>query len=1418
MKYKGMFLGKTIGTVFLISLVLCATDVGAIKAFASEKTQTNKIEEPADYDVYGGGYAITGQIEGVGYSTEIYDASNGLPTSDSMFLLGASDGHVWIGGYSGVVRYDGTVFERMTTEEGLTSARAFFEDSQGRIWVGTNDNGVVVIDGTERTHITYKEGLPSSSIRIFEEDKKGNIYIGTTGGTCYVDKKMVVHPLTNKKLGKDRVLMLDADSNGVIYGQDSQGYIFAVENKSITRVYSSDDLGIGHISTILADPNEPGNVYIGTSESIVYHGHFGETSDTMERIDVSPIEGIHWLNYDCGRVWVSSTSKMGYLDEDNHLTILDSSMDSGIEMMTSDYQGNMWVASSTQGVMKVVTNNYIDLNEKAKIPRSVANATCDLDGELYIGTDQGLVILNTEGPVTDDPLIEFMGDSRIRCIKSDSDDNLWLASYTEDIGLVCRRPDGTIVNYTTENGMPDNQVRCISFGKDGGTFAGTNGGLVEIKDGEIVRVVGSNAGIKNTVFLTVEEMGDGTILAGSDGDGIYVINGMNFTRIGRNQGLTSDVVMRIIPDRERGIYWLITSNSIQYLKDGTVTSIDSFPYNNNYDIYFDTNGTAWILSSYGVYSVNADEMYRNEIVDYRLDTVEGGLPFGITGNAYSCLGYDGNLYIPGREGVIKVNILNYHKEHVKVKMELNTIYCGNEKILPDENGEYTLPATKDRIQIIPSVFDYTMLNPTIRMYLEGGPDEGVIVPKNQLSALEYTDLACGKYTLHVQVLDTITADVLQNETFAINKKPRLTELLLIKLLLLLAIAVVTGIVVWRVMRSTVIRRQYEEIRLAKEEAERANTSKSRFLANMSHEIRTPINTIMGMNEMILREDPTGVPKEYFLAMMNYSLDIRNASESLLGLINDLLDMSKIESGKMHLVEQEYDVQDMLRSIVAMIRVRSIEKELTFDVVVDEILPKRMYGDMGKIKQIVLNLLTNAVKYTDRGGFILNVSMDEREDDVAHMRFSVKDTGIGVKEEDMEKLFSAYERLDEEKNSGIQGTGLGLDISRKFAELMGGNLWCESTYGQGSEFILTLNQKIVDATPIGLFVEHDEIKASGPYVPQFVAPDADILVVDDNPMNLSVIKGLLKATRVFVTTSASGEDALDKIRDNHFDVVLLDHMMPGMDGLETVAEIRKFAPDLPVYALTANATAGEEFYISKGFNGYLSKPVETEVLERTILKHLPESKVKKPDETAVFEELTEIPENMRWIYDEPSISVEDGIKNSGGIASYLYALELFLDTIDSNAKVISEAYENGNIRLYTIKVHALKSSARIIGAKDLSQLCLDLEDAGNRQDIAFIDANTEQLMEDYMAFKEKLRLLKESEDNSDDKPPISEEELQDAYSALKEVIPEMDYDSVEIILGQLSKFKLPEEDTKTMKELGAMLKGFDWDGMEELICK
>ena len=1199
--------GKTIAALLAL-IIMLASMLALAETVSAAQKRTNSENH------MGGGFAVTGQLPGIGYTSTLYDASNGLPTSDANYIMCSSDGYMWIGGYSGIIRYDGREFQRLKTSDGLTSGRVIFEDSRQRIWVGTNDNGVVMLEGGNRTHFTYKDGLQSSSIRSFAEDSSGIIYIGSTSGIAYIDPGLDLHTLDDERTDSERIVRLKADVTGNVYGLTRDGSIFSLAEGKIDEFYTSEDLGTSSITAMTTDPDRPNVLYLGTEDGMVYHGRFGKKASKLDKLDVSEIDSIGWLNYACGRLWVSSLTSVGYFDLGGKLHIVkDIPVNSGIEMMTHDYQGNIWLASSAQGIMKIVANNFTDLTSEAGIDTGVVNATCLHGYTLYIGTDNRLVRMKGDKKAGDDDLTRFVGDARVRCITTDKKDNLWVCTYTHDLGLVRYSKDGEIRNFTMDDGLPSNEIRCAAAASDGTLIVGTNGGPAVIKGDKVVKSPGIGKDVPTTVVLTICEGDDGDILVGTDGDGMYVIGENGTKHIGRDDGLTSDVIMRIKKDEADGTYWIVTSNSIESLKDNILKEVKSFPYNNNYDIYFSSEYDMWILSSYGVFSVKTKDMRADRVKDFRLYTLSNGLTTTPTSNAYSALSDKGDLYISGRSGVSRVNLNSFTNETIHVKTGVREVTVGDTEIMPDAEGAYTIPAESGRIKISPAILDYTMSNPMVHVYLENSGDEGITAYLSDLTDLEFTGLSYGSHTLHIDLLDTGSEDAVQEDEFNIVKQPKLTEMPAVRILLIGLIALVAGFIVWRFLSGTIIRRQYIELQEAKEEAERASKAKTSFLANMSHEICTPINTIAGMDEMILREDASGVPKQYFSTIRSYAGDIKNASGALLGLINELLDMSRIESGKMTLVEQEYDAQMMLRSVISMIRVRSMEKDLSFDVEVDKTLPVKLIGDSGKIREVILNLLSNAVKYTEEGGLSLTVTVESRTDESCMIRFSVKDTGAGIREEDLEKIFTAYERLDEEKNLAIRGTGLGLDISRRFAELMGGKLWCESVYGKGSDFIFTVEQKIADPACIGEFSEHGEGEEEGPYVPQFIAPDAEILVVDDNPMNLSMMKGLLKATKMFITTAVSGEECLEKIKFGNFSVVLLDIIMPGMDGFETVTMIRERYPDLPVYAMTASGTYDEEYYISKGFTGFIPKPIDYVLLEKMIMKHIPEEIMEKREQ-------------------------------------------------------------------------------------------------------------------------------------------------------------------------------------------------------------
>lgn len=397
------------------------------------------------------------------------------------------------------------------------------------------------------------------------------------------------------------------------------------------------------------------------------------------------------------------------------------------------------------------------------------------------------------------------------------------------------------------------------------------------------------------------------------------------------------------------------------------------------------------------------------------------------------------------------------------------------------------------------------------------------------------------------------------------------------------------------------------------EATKAAKIKADFLSNMSHEIRTPINSVLGMNEMIARESSEK-------NILDYSGAIASSGYMLLSIVNDILDFSKIESGKMEIIPVEYELGAIVNDLLHIIQGRIEDKKLEFELVVDENLPAVLFGDEVRIKQVVTNLLTNAVKYTDKGKITLKLSADYAyENSPFSLRIDVIDTGKGIKEEDRNKLFSAFTRLDEKVNRSIEGTGLGLAITSNFVSMMDGEIGVESEYGKGSDFFVIIPQKIVSNEKIGAIKERLQNRVTKEVVKQsvFTAPNARVLLVDDNMMNIKVEKHLLKRTKMDVTAVTSGQDALDILSKEKFDIILLDHMMPNMDGMETLTHIkeRHLADDIPVIALTANAIMGaREMYIEHGFQGYLTKPIVVGELEGMFERTLPKEMVIWEEET------------------------------------------------------------------------------------------------------------------------------------------------------------------------------------------------------------
>lgn len=699
----------------------------------------------------------------------------------------------------------------------------------------------------------------------------------------------------------------------------------------------------------------------------------------------------------------------------------------------------------------------------------------------------------------------------------------------------------------------------------------------------------------------------------------------------------------------------------------------------------------------------------------------------------------------------------------------------------------------------------------------------------------------------------------------------------------------------------------EQLKEAKLRAEEANESKSNFLSNMSHEIRTPMNAIVGMTEILLRSDLSEQDRGYLM-------NIKNSGASLLTIINDILDFSKIESGKLEIIEEEYEPMSILSdlSMIFLNRIGDKPIELIFDI--DKDLPNRLYGDSIRIRQVIINIANNAIKFTEAGYVRLTIKMTRMaEADMVDLAISIRDSGQGIKPDDLKKLFGSFQQVDTKKNRNKEGTGLGLAISKQLVENMGGQIGVRSEYGKGSEFYFNIPQRVIGSQIAAVIKEeaivHEPMVVSGlmgdqrlleqmkhmaegyglryvdcyqardncdkvdfffvdegvyrdlkeniekhfvangtelcvlqnpmrenvwneqvtvvnkplytlnfcqvinhettavfvetDNVMNFVAPQAQILIVDDNEMNLKVARGLLQPLQMNIDTASSGKQAIEMVQEKRYHIVFMDHMMPVMDGVETTQNIRKLADEyiqnMPIIALTANAVMGaREIFKEAGMNDFVAKPIELKDICSKIRAWLPNELVHKLSAPAAVQE--QIPQQELPVIE--GLNVAEGVKNSGSLELFTNLLGDFYKLIDLKSTKIEKCLADGMIRDYTIEVHALKNTARMIGALELSELFYKMEQCGNAEDIETIARENPAVMELYRSYKPILEPYGKA--NEQDKKEVPRAKIIEALDRINAAMDSFDLDGADAALSELEEYRLPEALGPYMEELRAFV--------------
>ncbi len=722
------------------------------------------------------------------------------------------------------------------------------------------------------------------------------------------------------------------------------------------------------------------------------------------------------------------------------------------------------------------------------------------------------------------------------------------------------------------------------------------------------------------------------------------------------------------------------------------------------------------------------------------------------------------------------------------------------------------------------------------------------------------------------------------------------------------------------------------------ELERTSSMKTDFLANMSHEIRTPMNAVIGMAEMALREEMSPAARDYIN-------QIKSSGRALLNIINDILDYSKIESGKMELSPVEYEPLSLFNDVASIVMTRLTDKDVELLLDIDPNIPHTLIGDDLRIRQIIINLANNATKFTNHGHVQLVARYEQIDDDNVMLKVAINDTGIGIKKEDLGKLFNSFQQVDSKRNRNVEGTGLGLAISKNFISMMGGTIGVESEYEVGSTFHFEIPQRIAEKRPsikldhpdkyviagffgredvqedfcsdaaklgvrtdvmtgsenpkssvdswlnmnkdketyilveqsifseevmshvnvdeypnvhailladafadvrqwnhlpylqimkkplsvlnLAAILESENVNFGGLVANEsessFVAPDATVLIVDDNPVNLTVAEGLLDPLNMKVHTAQSGMDALKKIEETRYDIIFMDHMMPQMDGVETTRVIRRLHPECnetPIIALTANAVSGmKEVFLAEGMNDFIAKPIEVKVLINKVRQWLPPEKIQK----ASGEEKAESDKNKETSSDTMSVPDKIGDLNLESALSLLGSPKLFWKVckdyyrvITSKADLIEQYYNNKDWPNYVIEVHALKSASKQIGAETLSKVAADMEAAGNARDTALMDKFTMDMVNKYRSYATLLAPYFEEKAEDTDKPMISDDELKAFFDRMLEAIDNLDIVEMGNVIEEMSAFALPDDKKESFEKLENAVADIDVDVCEEIV--
>ena len=838
------------------------------------------------------------------YIKTVYNNTNGLPGGVANDIASTSDGILWIGTYAGLYRHNGKEFRLMNEYESIKTVRCLYVDDDGRLFVGTNDNGLSILINEEITDVlTEKNGLPSDSVRCITSASDGRYYIGTSAELAVVEINDGIR-IVAKEPDVSSALRLTADSEGHVAAVTSSGKLIILQNSKVTETASAYDEKF-----ISAEFSDDGKLFAATESNKIFVFSIKDENNLqfLQTINCGSMNHINSLSFYENVLFLCSDSGVGYIDykKDNSFHLVDTDLfNNSIDNMIEDYQGNLWFSSSRLGLLKMCETAFAEIYLSAGFSEAVVNTVIKFNNKIYFGTDEGLSMIDVEsGESEENELTKKMKELRIRCLMQDSKNRMWVCTYTK--GLYCMNKAGKIEAFETDT---EQQFRVLLELSDGTIAAAGKKGITFLKNGEVTKRLTKANGFENQVVLTLSELSDGTLIAGTDGGGIAIIQQQSIVKLLRRQdGLTSNVILRTANDYNgntpTGAFYAITSNGINYVdKDFSIYPLTNFPYSNNYDMIVRQDGNIFVLGSAGIFVVTRDELLSGKKVDYILLDLRRGLLGTLTANSWNYIDEENNLYLSCDTGASVLNLDAYDKNNRSYRMQLKSVIVNGKRYLVQKDIPFVIPENSDSIEIVPEIINYSINNPYISLYMEGIDEHPNIMTQNELASVIYSNIAAGKYTFHISLLDSKGLNVIEENTYEIEKQYHIYDNWWFKVYAFFVMIMAIAWLTWYVTATI------QNLRFEKQEKE---------LSHVREQIRMSNETILSIaNAVEARDKQTGrhslrvaVYSMLIAAELGFDADeLENIRQ--IGLLHDIGKIGvpdSILSKPKKLTEKEYNI-------------------------------------------------------------------------------------------------------------------------------------------------------------------------------------------------------------------------------------------------------------------------------------------------------------------------------------------------------------------------------------------------------------------------------------------------------------------------------------------------------------------------------